>query len=67
MPTVRTGKTLRDRASGASARNGVNKALRAEWRNDKDATNLNFPRHTCNGKRNRSIIVNNKRNKRVKH
>lgn len=55
MPKVRTGKTAKDRAKGAFAKNAENKALRAVWRNISTGSrsNANFPRHTCNGKRNR--------------
>ena len=50
---VRHGKTDRDRKSGAIARNYSNKRERAEWSRSSTATVGNFPKHTCNGKRNR--------------
>ena len=55
MPKVRTGKTAKDRANGAFAKNAANKTERANWRNTSTGSrsNVNFPRHTCNGKRNR--------------
>ena len=55
MPKVRTGKTAKDKANGAFAKNAENKALRAAWRNTSTGSrsNANFPRHTCNGKKNR--------------
>jgi hypothetical protein len=55
MPKVRTGKTAKDRVMGAFAKNAANKAERANWRNQSTGSrlNTNFPRHTCNGKRNR--------------
>lgn len=52
---IRTGKTAKDRASGATARNYSNKRERAEWGNNSSSTNSTFPRHTCNGRRNRSL------------
>jgi hypothetical protein len=65
---VRTGKTAKDRASGATARNAENKRIRAVWCETSNSvrTNRTFPAFTCNGKRNRSVIVINKRGKRVK-
>jgi hypothetical protein len=53
MPKIREGKTKRDRESGATARTISNRLERAAWRNDPNSTNATFPRHTCNGKRNR--------------
>ena len=50
---IRTGKTDKDRRSGATARGYSNKRERAAWGNDSGATAGSFPRHTCNGKRNR--------------
>ena len=55
MPTVRIGKTAKDRQNGAKSRNHANKLERAAWRNqsERDRDNRNFPFRTCNGKRNR--------------
>ena len=55
MPKVRTGKTARDKATGRVTKNETNKAERAAWRNTATGSrsNANFPRHTCNGKKNR--------------
>jgi len=50
---IRTGKTQKDRESGAFVRNAENKAKRATWSQSSTSTNANFPRETCNGKRNR--------------
>lgn len=49
---VRTGKTARDRASGALARRLNNQQSRAAWQNDTTGR-TQFPAHTCNGKRNK--------------
>lgn len=55
------GKTKRDRANNAQARNASNKAARASWQNETNPTNnggntsKNFPYHTTNGKRNRAL------------
>lgn len=53
----RPGKTKRDRANNAQARNASNKEQRASWQNDSKATNASnsFPYGTCNGKRNRAL------------
>ena len=53
----RPGKTKRDRANSAHARNASNKETRAMWQNDSKATNAanSFPYGTCNGKRNRAL------------
>jgi hypothetical protein len=49
---MRHGKTQRDRENGCAARNAANKAARTAWmRKEVDE----FPRHTCNGKRNRLV------------
>lgn len=47
----RPGKTAKDRASGASARNESNKRARAAYQQDA-AKGAAFPKTTCNGKRN---------------
>ena len=59
---IRTGKTKKDRESGATARNETNKALRVEWQQtaEKSRFNRNFPVATCNGKRNRFHAVTKK-------
>lgn len=44
---VRTGKTKRDKASGAWARRRDNMQERAAWSNDR--TKSQFPTHTCKG------------------
>lgn len=49
--TTRIGKTEKDHKSGAWGRCIKNKQERAEWQND--PKNHQFPKHTCNGKRNR--------------
>lgn len=54
MTSIRkTGKTDRDRKSGAFARNVSNKATRAAWESDTKATNDKFPANSCNGSKNR--------------
>lgn len=59
MQSIRkSGKTNRDRASGALYRNASNKAARASWENAKrtsktEHTNEKFPSSTCNGAKNR--------------
>ena len=53
----RWGKTAKDRASGAMARNASNKDTRASWCNDSKRSADNFPYSTCNGKRNRTVIT----------
>ena len=57
---IRKGKTLKDRQSGATARRYDNQRARTDWIQDSNATNSSFPRETCNGRRNRSIVVNKK-------
>lgn len=54
---MRIGKTEKDRKSGAQARNASNKAQRDAWRSActaNDKINPPFPKHSCNGKKNRS-------------
>ncbi|MNK09884.1 hypothetical protein D3C87_278700 [compost metagenome] len=53
----RWGKTAKDRASGALARNTSNKDTRAGWMNDSKRSASTFPYSTCNGKRNRTVIT----------
>ena len=69
MPKIRKGKTQRDRLSGATARRLSNRSERAAWSNISTGsrTSANFPRHTCNGKRNRSVIITKKNGRRSKH
>lgn len=55
MRIRRQGKTAKDKASGAAARNAANKLARAEALKEGDPP----PRHTMNGKRNRNPNVNN--------
>ena len=50
----RTGKTARDKASGAAGRNASNKQTRADFLRDPHAVARDFPTFTCNGKRNRN-------------
>jgi hypothetical protein len=38
------GKTAKDRANSAQARNAANKAARASWQQDSRATNASFPK-----------------------
>jgi hypothetical protein len=45
-------KTARDRANGALAQNKANVARRAEWQKGEIDE---FPRETCNGKKNRLL------------
>lgn len=59
----RAGKTLRDRLSGATARNLTNKDLRVAWQQDSNCRNATFPTQTCNGKKNRSVVVMKKNGK----
>lgn len=57
---MREGKTKRDHESGAWARRYENQQTRATWSNSKDASGYHkekFPKHTCNGKRNRLAEV----------
>lgn len=56
-PRPRVGKTAKDKASGAAARNASNKVTRASWMNDSKRSAANFPYNTCNGKRNRTVIT----------
>ncbi len=49
-PRPRKGKTAKDRASGASARNEGNKSARVAWQHDNKAS---FPIVSCNGKKNK--------------
>lgn len=51
----RVGKTARDHKRGAWSARLENRDLRNAWLNDSKATQANFPYHTCNGKRNRSL------------
>jgi hypothetical protein len=53
---VRHGKTKKDRASGANERRATNRSLREEWMRDdpRSIVRVPFPRHACNGKKNRS-------------
>jgi len=53
MSSVRTGKTLKDRKSGATQRRLDNRQARVDWQQDFTATSKTFPRHACNGKKNR--------------
>ena len=67
MPKIRTGKTARKRANGATARNADNKRARAEWGNSgARRDSKTFPSATCNGRKNRSVIVIKKNGKRAK-
>lgn len=58
------GKTRKDQARGAEKQRLANQLERANWRNAGNAHRSNtsgglktpFPRHTCNGKRNRRRI-----------
>jgi len=51
---MRPGKTARDKANGKPARNQANKAERTAWMKSKTLGEP-FPKHTCNGKRNRLV------------
>ena len=50
---VRGGKTKEDRANGSWGNRFANRAARTEWGADARSTNATFPRHTCNGQKNR--------------
>ena len=64
MSKVRKGKTERKRANGAFSRNESNKAARVAWQHDSSSNNKTFPAATCNGRKNRSVIVIKKNEKR---
>ena len=57
--TVRKGQTARDRMTNKSSRNKANVSARADWQNGnglptgQKTHNDNFPKDTCNGKKNR--------------
>ena len=53
-PRPRIGKTAKDRASGASQRNHENKLARVEFDQQTRSHPVAFPKHACNGKKNRS-------------
>ena len=48
-------KTVRDRDSGATSQRLANRAARDDWHNRSNLSQP-FPKHTCNGKRNRQMI-----------
>ena len=50
---VRTGKTKKDHESGAWGNRFGNRELRTSWMKSSNASNATFPRHACNGKKNR--------------
>ena len=52
---IRTGKTQKDREGNLFERNTQNKLKRAAWDQASNSTNANFPRETCNGRRNRYL------------
>ena len=52
---VRHGKTKQDRDSGATARRIKNRQERQAWADSRNPTLADFPYHTCNGKKNRSL------------
>ena len=54
---VRHGKTQKDRASGATARRISNRQERQSWADSRNPTVATFPYHTCNGKKNRSLVT----------
>ena len=56
---IRTGKTRKDRESGATARTHANREKRAAWSNESNQTRSvkGFPTETCNGRKNRSVKV----------
>jgi hypothetical protein len=49
---VRRGKTRKDAANGAKAKNQQNRDTRAMWQGDSKRTTSNFPFSACNGHRN---------------
>jgi len=51
---VRKGKTAKDRASGAKERSMSNRAARVEFDQQTSNSPVPFPKHACNGKKNRS-------------
>lgn len=63
----RLGKTQRDARSHAKQRNYENKQARAAWNNEQTMrrSQNTFPFHSCNGKRNRSVITGHKGTRRV--
>lgn len=54
---VQPGKTEKDRANGAKQKNAQNKDTRAMWQTDSKRSKDNFPRATCNGKKNRYQVT----------
>ena len=53
MPKVRKGKTQREHKSGVWNNRFSNRADRVAWEKDNKVGNESFPKHACNGKRNR--------------
>ena len=56
MPSIRIGKTEKDRKNGAFARNTLNKRTRADYQLEvmlNPRGTHTFPHRTCNGKKNR--------------
>ena len=58
---VRVGKTTKDHKSGAWGNRFENRAARVAWIQDANASNSNFPRHACDGKKNRFNVGKAKR------
>lgn len=56
-PRPRIGKTRKDRANGAAAKNQQNKDMRVSWQGDSKRDGKNFPYSACNGKRNRYQVT----------
>lgn len=54
----KTGKTAKDRESGAKERNASNKRVRAGYQNENTRHGKVFPKTTCNGKKNRHRWMN---------
>lgn len=54
---VRKGKTRKDAANGARAKNQQNRDTRAMWQGDSKRAVANFPWSSCNGKRNRYQVT----------
>ena len=50
---MRKGKTVRDHTTGAWDNRFKNREARVAWQHDSHSTNKDFPKESCNGKKNR--------------
>ena len=50
QPTMRPGKTTKDKENEVHKQNIFNKQSRDSWAKDNGRTSKNFPLYTCNGK-----------------